>query len=218
MRKKSPKLYLSKPIVIVTLAVIVLSGILMYLKSIRQSPQVALIAESTCMSNLLTFQANNSCGTDGFTQYTYSCQYSPTDLQVISGTCSSFSVAYARASVVCGTVCVARPQESTLPRPTPVVSSTTPTPKPSSSCMPNPCPPGAMCELMALPDGQQYCPIVSVTPSGMPSPSLVASPISTPNIIVVPKPTKKPTFTSCLRGCRSARARSTWACVKTCLN
>ncbi len=107
--------------------------------------QVALIATDAklsthCVSNLSSFAASGACGSQGFSSYSYSCsnhQIQPLEKPSpqASASCIEFAHAYAKAMTLCGETC-----------------------KPTPSCIPNPCTDERNCKLMALPDGQSYCP------------------------------------------------------------
>lgn len=104
--------------------------------------QVAVIdtPKTNCASNLTSFASNGACGARGFSQYSYSCQDNVVKtLPDVS--CVDFAQAFAMASALCGETC-----------------------QPTPSCVPNPCLDGRMCKLMALPEGQSYCPRPTIPP------------------------------------------------------
>lgn len=105
--KKSTKKQSIKSKLLAFLAVLSLVGlgIFIYLRSIQQTSQIALIGGSTCTSNLSTFQANKSCSADGFSQYTYSCKQNPSSMITTAPGCVSFRTAYSQALAKCGQEC-----------------------------------------------------------------------------------------------------------------
>lgn len=161
-------------IILGVVAVIVLIGL--YIKSLIASPQVALIAEPAtpmCISNITSMSFHDECGNPGtFKRAIYTCSNGSTAEKLASGeNCIAYSDIMTEAQKNCGQTCN--------------------DPSPIPSCVPNPCPAGAACKLMALPSGQVYCPVATSTP--YPSTSPVASPSPTRTPFPSPSPTPNPT-------------------------
>ena len=134
------------------------------IRSTMVSPQVALISNggderATCVSNIATFTATTSCGDGMVNRVDYVCTESGKKGYEggNTGDCIDPALVYQHAIAYCGQTC------------------TTQTATPQPSCVPNPCPPGAACKLMALPDGQSYCPLPS-----SPTPTKSDTPYPTP--------------------------------------
>lgn len=149
----------SKTIVLVViLALVAAFGI--YLKSLLVSPQVAEIAAPNttyCQTNVNTISFHDECATAGtFKRAVYTCKNGSTAEKLASNECMSYEKIMAEAQNNCGQTCVA--------------------PSPAPTCVPNPCAEGRECKLMALPDGQSYCPVRSAEPRPSPYPSCVPNP------------------------------------------
>lgn len=174
MKKHVKKL---SKIKIALLAIVLLLGGFWIVKSMMVSPQVALIANGgdqpvSCVSNIGTFTASDSCGQGMVNRVDYTCLNSDKKGYEggSAGDCIDTYSAYVRATGYCGQTC------------------TTPTATPQPSCVPNPCPAdGRACKLAALPPGQSYCPIGT----SVPAPSLLPSPTPYPTL-APPSPTSTP--------------------------
>ncbi len=156
---------------------VILVGLL--IKRMFTSPQVALIAESTasmCTTNITTISFQDECANTGtFRRAVYTCSNGSTAEKLASGeNCIAYSDIVTEAQKNCGQTCNG--------------------PSPIPSCVPNPCPAGAACKLMALPSGQVYCPVstpspvppTSPSPTPTPKPSIAPTPISTSYPSVAP--------------------------------
>lgn len=157
MKKIKAKTYKktnSKAIIfVVILALVAAFGI--YLKRLFVSPQVAEIAAPNttyCQTNVSTISFHDECATTGtFKRAVYTCKNGSTAEKLENNECMSYEKIMAEAQNNCGQTCVAS--------------------SPAPTCVPNPCADRRECKLMALPDGQSYCPVSSIPPRPSPTPT-----------------------------------------------
>lgn len=153
----------SKLPLIIAVVVIFLGALYLLSKSLV-SPQVALIETGStppnCQTLVESLSFSKECSEGYFQSATYTCKNGTTSNNFgRSEKCYSADEIIASVQTSCGQICEA------------VVKSPVPSALPSASCVPNPCKEGAMCKLMALPDGQSYCPQSSTTPPTQPRPT-----------------------------------------------